>query len=157
MAGLDAGTDYDRTYDGNGVTYPYSNAHIGINGFVILDSGGLQTNNYRNIYRITTSQVVNYTATPSALTLSTSTQTPTLLFVIAPSALTLALSLKTTGLQISAPFDTHVVVGTGGRGTRYIDHDYPVTEGTTFGTTKTHKIRQSLKPSTNLLLSNQKV
>lgn len=157
MAGKNDASAYDRTYDGDGVAYPYSNNDISINGFVILDSGGLQTNNYRNIWRIITTAPVNYTATPSALTLSTTAQTPTLLFTIAPSAFALSLSLKTVALDISAPFYNHVVVASGSRGTRAVRSSYPKTVGTTFGTTKTDKIKMRLEPSTDLRTDNQKI
>lgn len=39
-----------------------------------------------------------------------------------------------------------VVVGTGGIGTKYIKTDWPIEEGTTAGTTKTHGRDHALRP-----------
>jgi len=52
MAGLNGGGSYTRAL--GSASYPQTTEQISVNGFVILDSGGLQTNNYRNIEKINT-------------------------------------------------------------------------------------------------------
>jgi hypothetical protein len=49
----------------------------------------------------------------------------------------------------------HVVVGTGGVGTRFINHDYPNTDGLIAGTTKQEGHAERLVPEEASLVSNR--
>jgi hypothetical protein len=58
LAGLNSGGLYTRTLSSAGLSYPQTSSQISVNGFVIIDSGGLQTNNFRNIQSISTSTFI---------------------------------------------------------------------------------------------------
>lgn len=90
----------------------------------------------------TTSQTPEYfidvTQGPQALTLSLQTPTVEISTVVRPSSLSLTLSLggPTFSITTAAAHYGHYSVGTGTVGTRFVEHDYPYVEGLQAGTTK---------------------
>ena len=94
------------------------------------------------------------TVTPAALTLSTTSQTPTITVLIIPSTLTMTSSVKSAfahGISLSGTIE----VGTGKKGTRFVSNRYPVTSGLTAGTEKTEGRQINLVPTEGSFVSRR--
>jgi len=98
------------------------------------------------MFEIYGTAVVNVTVTPSALTLSTTAQTPTILAIfIQREPLDIEIAHPTSWVFTKGTYQ--VVGGTGGARTAAISKRYPVTSGLTAGTTKTEGRIMNLVPT----------
>ena len=93
-----------------------------------------------NITSIDITYTTDITISPSALTLSTTEASPTYLIDVPCLALSSGLTLQSVTLSGSnIPIYSHVVVGSGGVGSKILNRKYPYEEGLVFGTTKQTK------------------
>ena len=77
----------------------------------------------------------NITLTPATLTLSTTQKEPIIKVLVSPLIINAGVGLLTPNIDTSE-LPSHIVVGTGGIGTRFINTEWPVVEGLIAGTTK---------------------
>lgn len=94
-------------------------------------------------------QDVSATVTPSALTLSTTAQTPIVTVTITPSALTMTLSIQTPTIREAS--SAYVVVGTGQHDSKYLKRNWPITDGLTAGATSQTGHTENLIPEKSLI------
>lgn len=115
-------------------SFPYSGTNIEytkeVNGTTEATSWDM------NVTSIRTETIDNVTVSATALTLSTTAEEPTIITTIQGGALSLNLGLYDPTLDGLDEWSSHVVVGTGTIGTRFINKRYPVTKGLIAGTTR---------------------
>jgi hypothetical protein len=98
----------------------------------------------------------NITLTPAALTLSTTQKEPIIKVLVSPLIVNVGVELLSPDLDASA-LPSHLVVGTGGIGTRFINTDWPIEEGLQAGTQKQKGRIRNLIPMMSNVTQNDSV
>ena len=98
----------------------------------------------------------NITLTPAALTLSTTQKEPIIKVLVASLAMNVGVGLLSPNMEIPE-IPSHIVVGTGGIGTRFIKTEWPVEEGLEAGTQKQKGRIMNLVPAMSNVTRNDSI